>query len=227
MSFGRRERAQWPSSESDAHTRDRKSEKRTSLRPIRGARHFIEYRVERFSGGRVVADGSLPLTDGTVIDWYLWEGQRPRLVRTPPLVATSGRYTDELYDVSIHPATFRSFGISEGSVTYRLWLVARPPEAMDDPKRFGVYPSGDRNALYVTGGNPLPMNEWGSQFAENMPDDILSRSVGARGRVWNGHGLGVERSTGGAVRCTVADPAPSHTPGRANDRTANDSRNDR
>ena len=51
---------------------------------------------------------------------------------------------------------------------------------MDDPKRFGVYPSGDRNALYVTGGNPLPMNEWGSQFAENMPDDILLAIKSAR-----------------------------------------------
>ena len=92
-------------------------------------------------------------------------------------------YRNELYDVSSHPATFRSFGISESSVRSRLWLVIRPPEA-ESKSEFGVYPRTDRNALHILGGpnagGPLPINNWGAEFAERMPTEILAAIKQAR-----------------------------------------------
>jgi hypothetical protein len=183
------ERLQWPDSETMAHTQEA-PERRTSVRTIRGARHFIEYPVETFKGGRLSARGTVGLSDGTAVDWYLWDGPRPQV---GSYAAGGGyiaaHYRNELYDVSLHPATFRSFGISESAVRSRVWLVVRPPEAIEGAKQFGVYPRTDRNALHILGGpnagGPLPMNEWGSEFAERMPPEILAAIKLARA---NGEG---------------------------------------
>ncbi len=41
--------------------------------------YFIisEYPKERFANGRLGARGTVELKDGTAVDWYLWEGERP------------------------------------------------------------------------------------------------------------------------------------------------------
>jgi hypothetical protein len=171
------DRMQWPDSERMAHTADA-PERRTNVRTIRGAKHFIEYPVSTSKAGNLSASGTLGLSDGTQIDWYLWDGPRPQVGSYAAVGGyIAGLYRNELYDVSSHPATFRSFGVSESGVRSRLWLIVRPPEAVEGGKEFGVYPRTDRNALHILGGpnagGPLPMNEWGGEFAENMPADIL------------------------------------------------------
>jgi hypothetical protein len=178
----------------ELHTQDRlswpDSASGTAMRTIRGARHFIEYPVEAFKAGRLVARGSVDLSDGTAVDWYLWDGPRPQVGSYAALGGYIGAlYRNELYDVSLHPATFRSFGISESAVRSRVWLIVRPPEASEGTKQFGVFPRADRNALHILGGpnagGPLPMNEWGSEFADKMPPEILAAIKLARA---NGEG---------------------------------------
>ena len=183
------DRLQWPDSEGMAHSPEA-TDRRTNLRTIRGARHFIEYPVEAFKAGRLSAGGTVNLSDGTAIDWYLWDGPRPQVGSYAAVGGyIAALYRNELYDVSLHPATFRSFGISEGAVRSRLWLVVRPPEASEGTKQFGVFPRADRNALHILGGpnagGPLPMNEWGSEFADKMPSEILAAIKLARA---NGEG---------------------------------------
>jgi hypothetical protein len=183
------DRLQWPDSERMAHSAD-VPERRTGVRAIRGARHFIGYPVETFKAGGITATGTVTLRDGSDVDWYLWEGARPQVGSYAALGGFIGAlYRNELYDVSSHPATFRSFGISESGVRSRLWLIVRPPEAVEGSKQFGVYPSTDRNDLRILGGPnaglSLPMNEWGSEFADKMPDEILQAIKLARA---NGEG---------------------------------------
>lgn len=171
------DRLLWPDSERMAHSPD-VPERRTSLRTIRGARHFIEYPVGNTKAGRISATGTVVLSDRTNVDWYLWDGPRPQVGSYAALGGfIAALYRNELYDVSSHPATFRSFGVSESAIRSRLWLIVRPPEASEGGKEFGVYPRTDRNALHILGGpnagGPLPMNEWGAEFAERMPEEIL------------------------------------------------------
>jgi hypothetical protein len=183
------DRFQWPDSERMAHSAE-VPERRTGVRTIRGARHFIEYAVESFKAGRLAFHGTVGLSDGTAVDWYLWDGPRPQVGSYAALGGyIAALYRNELYDVSLHPATFRSFGISESAVRSRVWLIVRPPEAVEGSKHFGVYPRTDRNALHILGGpnagGSLPMNEWGSEFADKMPPEILSAIKLARA---NGEG---------------------------------------
>lgn len=172
-----KDRLQWPDSERFAHSAEA-PDRRTSVRTIRGAKHFIQY-LDTFRAGGLAASGTRRLSDDTEIDWYLWDGPRPQVGSYAALGGyIAALYRNELYDVSSHPATFRSFGISESSVRSRVWLIVRPPEAVEGAKEFGVYPRTDRNALHILGGpnagGPLPMNEWGSEFADNMPPEILN-----------------------------------------------------
>src|SRR5262249_16385248 len=176
------------STERMAHSRE-VPERRTSVRQIRGAHHFIEYPTPEGRDGKITASGTKRLSDSTEVDWFLWDGPRPQVGSYAALGGyLCPLYRNELYDVSSHPATYRSFGISESTVRSRLWLVIRPPEA-EGRTGFGVYPRTDRNALHILGGpnagGPLPMNDWGSEFAERMPDEILNAIKLARA---NGEG---------------------------------------
>jgi hypothetical protein len=168
------DRLQWLDS---AHSPE-VTERHNGLRSIRGAKHFIEYSVDNAKAGGISARGTVVLSDRTNVDWYLWDGPRPQVGSYAALGGfIAALYRNELYDVSSHPATFRSFGVSESAIRSRLWLIVRPPEAVEGAGEFGVYPRTDRNALHILGGpnagGPLPMNEWGAEFAERMPDQIL------------------------------------------------------
>jgi hypothetical protein len=181
------ERPQWPSAEEAAHGARSSSgaDRRTNTRTIQGARFFIAYAAPSFTGGRIVASSELPLSDGSVVEWYLWDGPRPAVGSYAAVGGYIGAlYRNELYDVSIHHSTYRSFGVSETAVRSRLWLIVRPPEATEGGKLFGVYARTDRNALLVLGGpnagGPLPINEWGSEFADSMPPEILAAIKAAR-----------------------------------------------
>lgn len=172
------DRAQWPRSADEAHGPEPRSgpDRRTNLRKIRGASFYIRYPSKSFKAGRLAASGKLALDDGTGIDWYLWHGDRPAVQSYAARGGYIGAmYRNELYDITAHHATYRSFGISEMSIRTRLWLIARPQE-LDHGGKVGVYPRGDRNSLLLRGGpnagGPLPINEWGNEFAEKMPDEI-------------------------------------------------------
>jgi hypothetical protein len=178
------DRANWPPSEMIAHgSAEAGRDRRTNYRRIEGAHHFIDYKANNFSRGRLGPQGTVELQDGTVIHWFLWDGSRPAV---QSYAAISGYiavlYQNELYDVSAHHSTYRSFGVSDGSVRSRLWLIIDPP--VDPDGKRGVYPRTDRNSLLLKGGphagGPLPINDWAGEFADNMPDELVAALSAAR-----------------------------------------------
>jgi hypothetical protein len=179
------DRADWPSSEAVAHgpiAKDGK-DRRTNMRRIEGARYYIEYPEVRPNIGSLRAHGTVGLFDGTEIDWYLWDGERPKVQSYAAIGGYIGTlYKGELYDVTAHHSTYRSFGLSERSVRTNLWLIIRP--FVDPDGRRGVYPKTDRNSLLIKGGpfagGALPINDWAAEFADKMPEEILRALKEAR-----------------------------------------------
>ncbi|MFO0726459.1 MAG: ATP-binding protein [Myxococcota bacterium] len=165
-------RAEWPKSLAEASGPAGKPDRRWNRRQIRGAGHFVES-VES-EKGKFLAKGTEKLSDGTEIDWYLWDGERPAVhsyAHKNGYIAAL--YRNELYDTQQHPAHFRSFGITQGAVRANLTLIARPPHSDGS---YGVYPDTARSALKIQGtkraGEPLPWATWGQEFAENLPSAI-------------------------------------------------------
>lgn len=172
-------RDQWPTSEAVAHGPQSPAgpDRRTNRRQLQGARYFIEYPNPSFRRGRLTANGTAALSDGTEIDWYLWDGGRPDVHAHAPEIGFIGAlYKNELYNVTTHHATYRSFGIVEQAVRRNVWLIIRPP-ALDNSTKHGIYPRNDRNSLLLRGGphagGELPITEWGAEFADHhLPDEI-------------------------------------------------------
>ena len=180
------DRSQWPRSAKVGHGSQPKlgPDRRTNLRRLEGARYYIENPSESFKSGAHKQFGTVGTRDGTEIDWVLWEGARPAVRSYAAIGGYVGAlYKGELYDVTFHPATYRSFGITEASVRRNLWLIIRPPILGDDGET-GVYPRTDRNALLLKegpgAGRPLPMSDWGSEFADLMPQEIIDAIGKAR-----------------------------------------------
>jgi hypothetical protein len=180
------ERKQWPPSETIAHgpVLQAAADRRTNTRRILGAMYFIEYARASYKPGKLQAKGTAMLTDGTQVLWFLWEGKRPDI---HSYAAKSGfigaLYNNELYNVTSHHSTYRSFGIVEQSVRQNLWLILKPP-ALGDGKH-GVYPRNDRNALLLKGGpnagGELPVSDWAGEFAdEHMPDAVMAAITASR-----------------------------------------------
>lgn len=174
----------WPVSEEMAHVSGG-ADRRTNRRKIEGAKYFIEYPVTTFTKGKLASSGTVEVRDGTDIDWFLWDGERPGI---QSYAAQGGYiaalYKDELYDVTHHHSTYRSFGVLEGAVRTKLWLIMRPRPFDEHNGKHGVYPRGDRNSLLIMGGpqagEPLPVNDWGADFADNMPEPIRDAIRAAR-----------------------------------------------
>lgn len=176
------DQTQWPESEEMAH-RTGGPGRRTNVRTIEGAKYYIEYPVSSFTKGGLKASNAMVLTDGTTIEWFLWERERPAIQSYASVGGFIGAvYDEEIYDITTHHATYRSFGVTEGTVRSKLWLIARPPKYGGGS--WGVYPRGDRNSLLVQGGaragEPLPFNDWGAEFSEHMPDAIREALRAAR-----------------------------------------------
>ncbi len=150
-------------------------DRRYNQRQVRGARHFVEDVTA--SSGELAHSGELELSDGTTICWYLWEGDRPHVhsyAHRSGFIAAL--YKDELYDVKTHHASFRRWGINQSAVRKNLFLIAVPPQL--DGGGYGVYPDTARNALRIKGnrraGEALPWDEWGDEFARNLPAPIVA-----------------------------------------------------
>ncbi len=181
------DRANWPRSEEEAHGAppDKGYDRRSNLRRIEGAEYFIEYPAKGFKKGALEASGVVGLEDGTDVAWYLWSGDRPAVQSYAAIGGYIGAlYQNELYDITAHAATYRSFGVSEGDVRRRLWLIVMPAR-LDDDRTQGVYPRTDRNSLLLKGGpsagEPLPINDWGNEFSDLLPEPILAAIRSARG----------------------------------------------
>ncbi len=178
------DRKRWPTSKHMAHVSGG-ADRRTNRRKIEGGKFYIEYPSASFTKGKLAAKGTVPVRDGTEIDWFLWEGTRPKI---SAYAAEGGYiaalYKGELYDKSNHHATYRSFGIPEAQVRSKLWLIIRPPVFDESNGKHGVYPRGDRNSLLIMGGphagDPLPINDWGADFADHMPEQIHEAIKAAR-----------------------------------------------
>jgi hypothetical protein len=172
----------WPESEEMAH-RTGGPDRRTNVRTIEGAKHYIDYSNLSFTKGRLKAADAMHLSDGTTIEWFLWEGERPAVQSYAAISGFIGAvYDGEIYDITSHHANYRSFGVTEGAVRSKLWLIAHPPKY--GAGSWGVYPRGDRNSLLVQGGaragEQLPFNDWGAEFSENMPSAIREALRDAR-----------------------------------------------
>jgi len=160
-------------------------------RTINGARHFIDG-VELFSPGQrqghAGPHGTVVLPDTTRAHWFLWEGDRPFIHDYGSQNGyVAALFRNELYDLSKQPAIWNSFGIMEGAVRERLWLIVEPPVAHDedDPRTFGVFPEQSRNRLVTRGGpykagSSLPWADWGQAFWSRLPEEIRAALDAAR-----------------------------------------------
>jgi hypothetical protein len=149
-------------------------DRRWNRRVIRGAKYFVAGATHK--SGHLGSAGTVKLADGTAIDWYLWEGDRPSVhsyAQEQGFLAAI--YKNELYDLTTHGTRFRAFGITAASVRHNLTLIAKPP--MWDGK-YGVYPDTSRNSLKLqskeaqVAGEPLPWDVWAEEFARNLPQEI-------------------------------------------------------
>lgn len=180
-------RADWPRSLKEAAAgkppAKGKVDRRWNHRRLQGAKHYVRYKKTAKGGEK--ATGSVALSDGTVIEWYLWQGERPAVhsyAHDKGYIAA--RYDDELYDLKKHHSSFRRFGITSSDVRERLTLIACPPRSGEG--EFGVYPDTARTSLRVMGskraGEPLPWDEWGDEFAHRLPEQIVDAIKAARSR---------------------------------------------
>lgn len=97
------------------------------------------------------------------------------------------RYGDELFELSSAKPNFRAFGVIESKVQQNLTIVVEPQLYEPGSAPWGVHPDQSRNRLIFTGngekGGPLPMHEWGGEFAEIMPEAIRQAVIAARGEI--------------------------------------------
>lgn len=164
---------------------DKDDTRRANNRRIMGARYYLE--DVRADKGELADSGVLALDDERVIvQWYLWQGERPNI----HMYAKKGgylavRYGDELFELSSAKPNFRAFGIIESKVQQNLTIIVEPQLYEPTSVPWGIHPDQSRNRLIFTGngekGGPLPMFEWGGEFAVNMPDPIRQAILAARG----------------------------------------------
>lgn len=176
-----RVRKNWPRSLEEAMTAQapepgsKDIDRRWNRRRMRGAHYFVTEVVAKTNADSHLGTyGVVQLSDGSEVDWYLWEGQRPGIhAHAYETGYIAALYRNELYDTQVHPSQYRTFGITQRSVRENLTLIVRPPPAGGV---FGVYPDTARNTLKVQGdrrsGEGLPWAEWGHEFAERMPPEI-------------------------------------------------------
>jgi hypothetical protein len=165
-------RDDWPRTLEEAAGTKTKPDRRWNRRRIHGAARFIEIETDK---GKLAHRGTVELRDGTEIDWYLWDGERPAVhsyAHKNGYIAAL--YKDELYDTEPHIGRYRSFGITQGAVRANLTIIARPPHS--NSGSYGVYPDTTRNTLKIQGtkraGQSLPWFEWAQEFADNLPTPI-------------------------------------------------------
>ena len=170
--FSSTRKDQWPASaSSDGFQRRR----------VHGARHYVEWTTR----GDVMASGAVALPNSVQANWWLRDDTALNLDYAPDQGFVAVLYRNELYDISAHPATFRSYGIVNASVRSRSYIVLAPPLAGSDQSADGVYPNTSRNGLLIRdasgerSGERVPVSEWGEQFADSMPAELRAAIAAA------------------------------------------------
>lgn len=159
--------------------------RRFNGRIIYGAKHYLTD-VEA-PKGKLRASGTLPIVDGKVqVDWYLWQGERPAIhsyAKRPGFIAV--KYGDELFELTSGKVDFRAFGVVEAKVQQNLFLILEPQHYQTAGDKWGIHPDQSRNRLIFTQpkvkGVAIPLYDWGRDFAENIPNEILEAIQEARG----------------------------------------------
>lgn len=158
--------------------------RRYNGRQAMGAKYYL-MNVEA-QRGKLNSHDTLMLADDRVkAEWYLWEGERPAIhsyAKRGGYIAI--RYGDELFELTSGKVDFRNFGIVESKVQQNLSIILEPKKYTHD-EHWGVHPDQSRNRLIFTAPNikgvGIPLWEWGLNFAEQMPEDILKAIKKARG----------------------------------------------
>lgn len=163
---------------------DRDDARRPNNRRIAGARHYLTDVAA--NSGKLAASSTLAIDEDRVrAHWYLWEGDRPAIhsyAKKPGYIAV--KYKDELFELTSHKAHFRWFGIADAKVQQNLTIILEPK--LFDPQiaMWGIYPDQSRNRLVFNGngekGVPLPLADWGFEFADHMPQAIRDAIAKAR-----------------------------------------------
>ena len=173
-------KSRWPLSEDD-----RDDKRRPNNRKILGAEHYVT--TIETEKGKLSASGIAYLDDERVtVEWYLWEGDRPAIhsyAKKGGYIAV--RYKGELFHLTSHKATFRWFGIVESEVQQNLTVVLEPQLYVPGTALWGIHPDQSRNRLIFTGngqkGVDIPLVDWGAEFAQGMPQQVLDAIHRARG----------------------------------------------
>ncbi len=158
--------------------------RRFNGRNIYGAKHYLT-KVEAPKGS-LKANDTLSLQAGRVkAEWYLWTGERPAIHSYAQKNGYIGiRYGDELFEVSTSKVDFRHFGIIEGKVQQQVTIILEPNHYEPGKDNWGVHPDQSRNRLIFTSpqvrGTNIPLSDWGLDFAENIPAEILHAIQEAR-----------------------------------------------
>jgi hypothetical protein len=173
-------KSQWPVGPSD-----RDDSRRPNNRQIMGAKYYLDG-IAAKSGKLKASDIRLVDDDRVGIEWYLWEGERPAVDSYAKKIGyVAVRYKGELFQITSHKAHFRWFGIIESKVQQNLTLILEPPLYHASNGRWGIHPDQSRNRLIFTGngekGVELPLSDWGLDFAEDLPAEILDAIRQARG----------------------------------------------
>jgi hypothetical protein len=166
---------------------DRDDARRPNNRQIFGAKHYLTG-VKATSGVLAAASTLFVDQERVMVDWYLWEGERPAIhsyAKKPGYIAV--RYKDELFQLTTNKAHFRWFGVVESAVQQNLSIILEPQLYDHQVSMWGVHPDQSRNRLIFTGngerGVELPLSDWGLEFAENLPDEIRAAIQKARGEL--------------------------------------------
>lgn len=171
---------QWPQS---ADEKD--DARRPNNRKIRGARHYLLEQQAK-NGKLSSTDIALLAEDRVIVEWYLWEGERPEIhtyAKEGGYIAV--RYNDELFQLTSSKVNFRHFGIIESAVQTNLTLILEPQHYKEGGLLWGIHPDQSRNNIIFTGngerGAQIPLVDWGMEFASKMPEPIHDAIRKARG----------------------------------------------
>jgi len=164
---------------------DKDDARRPNNRQIMGARYYLA--DMNASSGKLAAKGTLILDEERVVlEWYLWEGDRPAIhsyAKKSGYIAV--RYGGELFHITSSKLHFRWFGVVESQVQQNLTVIIEPQHYRPDDGRWGIHPDQSRNRLIFTGngekGVEIPISDWGLEFAEDMPSEVLDAIRKARG----------------------------------------------
>jgi hypothetical protein len=135
---------------------------------------------------KLVSQGTVVVGGGGVsVDWYLRAGEPLPSTRAQSKGFVASLYRGEIYGLSDHAATLRSFGV--GAIRDNVFLVLRPKESSGS--EIGVYPDTSRTGLKIggpNGGVDLPMADWAQDFASRLPAEIVA-AIKASFAVEDGH----------------------------------------